>query len=421
MNIRHCLLALAFLHMSSVTQAAEEFTVAVAGQELTVQHYPAKGEDLVIWIAPGFGSHQRVFDTALKLAVSGVEVWHVDLGESLFLTGGVTTMRGFDGHYVAGLIDAAYAKTGKRVTLLSRSYGSLPVLKGARQWQLQHAHDKAAYLNGAILFSPEMLSHVPALGLKPEYDPIAGASNIPIMIYQGGKRGSRWQLPNMLEKLYAGNGQVFVTIMPGVSGLFYENDTAPATLTLLEDIPKKIPTALRFLGMFTVPKQALPLNASERPASRGLDISLKPFKANPQPHVLDLFTADGIRIMRTDYRGKVTVVNFWASWCPPCVEEIPSLNNLRKKMQGKPFELISVNYAEDKTVVEQFLQRVNVDFPVLLDTDGQVSGQWGVIAYPSTFVIGPDGSIRYGVNAAIHWDTPEVVGALNALLEKSSP
>lgn len=403
---------------SPVVQATEEFAVQVEGEELTVQHAPAKGTDLIIWIAPGFGSHERVFNTARQFAERGVEVWHVDLSESLFLPGGTTSLRSFDGRYVAGLIDAAHKKTGKRVTLLSRSYGSLPVLKGARQWQIKHSNDQEGHLNGAILFSPETYLSIPALGFEPEYDPIVNATNIPIMIYQGGTRGNRWQLPKVLEKLYSGGAHAFVKMMPGVTGLYYEGDIAPATIRMLDVIPHEINAVINFLGAFNVPKQAIALAENVAPLSRGLDIALKPYKGKRAPLPLDLYTAAGEHVVRRDYRGKVTVVNFWATWCPPCVEEIPSLNNLRKKMQGKNFELISVNYAEGKKVIEDFLKQINVDFPVLLDIDGRISVDWGVIAYPSTFVIGPDGRIRYGVNAAIHWDAQEVVDAMNQLLKE---
>ncbi len=416
--LRNAILSVMFIFGLPVVQAEDEFTVPVEDEELSIQYFPARGSELIIWVAPGFPSSDRVFTTAKRLAAQGVEVWHVDLAESLFLTSGTATMRRFDGRYIAGLIDAAYEKTGKRITLLSRTYGTLPVLKGARLWQRRHAHDGADYLNGAILFSPDAYVSVPALGLPPEYDPIITASNIPIIIYQGGSRGNRWQLPNILDRLYETGSQVFVKIMPGVTGLFYEGDTAPATLRTLQHIPQEIPAMLSFLGNFAVPENVVAIEDSEQPQTTRLDIVLKPYLGDPQPLQLDLYSATGEHVVRRDYRGKVTVVNFWATWCPPCVEEIPSLNNLRKKMQGKNFELISVNYAEDKQVIDKFLQRVNVDFPVLLDTSGRVSVDWGVIAYPSTFVIGPDGTIVYGVNAAIHWDSAEVVAALDALLKE---
>ncbi|MGD8742788.1 MAG: redoxin domain-containing protein [Granulosicoccaceae bacterium] len=396
---------------------ADTLEVNIADQVLTIDRYSAQGEYLLIWVAPGSGSHARVFNAAEELARRGIEVWHVDLVESLFLTGGTSTMRSFDGRYVAGLIDTAHDRTGKRVVLLSRAYGVLPLLKGARRWQINHEQDGADYLAGAILFSPEMYRSIPALGLRPEYEPIAGATNIPLMIYQGGSRGNRWQFPELLQKLQAGQAVVFVKIMHGVTGLYYEGDMAPATLRMLERVPAEIPAVVRLLDKVPTPKQASPMSeVAGAPATRGLDIQLKPYKGKPVPLVLDLYTAEGEQVTRRDYRGKVTVVNFWASWCPPCVEEIPSLNRLRDKMQGEAFELISVNYAEDEQVIRQFLQHVNVDFPVLLDTDGKVSARWNVFAFPSTFVIGPDGRIHYGVNAAIHWDSPEVIATIKGLL-----
>ena len=88
-------------------------------------------------------------------------------------------------------------------------------------------------------------------------------------------------------------------------------------------------------------------------------------------------------------------------------------------MQGKPFELVSVDYAEDAGLVREFLHTVEVDFPVLLDADGRVSASWNVLVYPSSFVIGPDGRIVYGVNGAIHWDDPAVVAQLDALVQQA--
>jgi thiol-disulfide isomerase/thioredoxin len=155
--------------------------------------------------------------------------------------------------------------------------------------------------------------------------------------------------------------------------------------------------------------------------SSGLNVTLKPYRGDPQPLPLDLYSVEGARVTRSDYTGKVTVVNFWATWCPPCVEEIPSLNRLRGLMRGRPFELISVNYAEDGRRVRQFMQQVDVDFPVLLDEDGRVSSAWNVLAFPSTFVIGKEGLIIYGVNAGIHWDQPDVVRILNKLMEQETP
>jgi peroxiredoxin len=88
-------------------------------------------------------------------------------------------------------------------------------------------------------------------------------------------------------------------------------------------------------------------------------------------------------------------------------------------MEGLPFELISINYAEDKATVNDFMQKIKVDYPVLIDKDGAFARQWNVISYPSTFIIDPQGKIRYGVNSAILWDDPDLINTLKALLPKT--
>ena len=399
------------------TADVEDIEVPVNEQTLFVSRYLASGDQLVIWIAPGFGSHMRSLAMSKELVKRGVEVWHVDLAESLFLPKNTSTMRSIDGNYVAGLIDAAYHKTGKKITLLSRSYGVLPLLRGARVWQENHQDDDASYLNGAILFSPETYKKIPALGLPPVYSDITYASNIPVVLHQAGNRSNRWQLTDLLSNFEKGGAPVFVRFKKGVISLFHSEDNSQKTKSILQKIPDELISDLALLNKLPVPKQVAILPVNVDGESKGLDSKLKRFKGNELPLPLDLVSARGEQFKRSNYNGKVTLVNFWATWCPPCVEEIPSLNNLRKIMMGKPFELISVNYAEDKQRVTDFLKRVNVDFPVLLDETGRVSASWNVLVYPSTFVISPNGKITHGVNGAILWDSPETVKNLNALMK----
>jgi len=411
-------LALFLFASHASAQEADYFELPVEDQELSISRYIAEGEHLIIWIAPGYGTQQRAFDISKQLTKHGVEVWHVDLADSLFLTKNTSTMRSLDGRYVAGLIEAAHERTGKRITLLTRSYGAIPLLRGARLWQQRHMKDKAEYLNGAILFSPELYSTVPSLGLDPIYTPITYATNIPIVIYQADKRGNRWQLASLLENLQQGGATVYTRIKRGIVGMMYLKDNSAIMQSVLKALPQEITTDLALLKRYPLAKTVVALPQLKQQDSHGLDSTLKVFMGNPDPPALDLISIYGERIKRDHYRGKVTVVNFWASWCPPCVEEIPSLNNLREAMQGKPFELISVNYAESKQVVDDFLKLVKVDFPVLLDEDGKVAASWNVLVFPSTFVIGPDGKIKSGVNGGIAWDSPEVIKALEGMLKE---
>ena len=410
-----CLLLLFSLVMWS-GYASEIQTVEVLGDELTVDRYSAKGDQLLLFIATGYEQQERIKAVADGVAVLGVEFWSIDLANSLFL-------RNMDGSYVAELIERAHVMTGKQVTVMSRAYASIPVLRGIQKWQQRQSAQQnsgltigASYLNGAILLSPELYIEIPELGLDPVFAPIVAATNIPIMFFQSGNRGNRWQMAKTVRELVKGGAQVFTKLFPGVTGIFYHADKASETKATLNSLPAEINRAIKLLQHTPTPLQANPVEFKMAVDSR-LDAALRPFKGDPVPPQLDLLSVDGSRVRQKNFKGKVTVVNFWATWCRPCVQEIPSLNRLRKQMEGKPFELISVDYAEDKQAVQAFMNEVDVHFPVLLDTDGKVSALWKVVVFPSTFVIAPDGKVVYGVKGGIHWDSEEVIAQIHALFE----
>ena len=200
-----------------------------------------------------------------------------------------------------------------------------------------------------------------------------------------------------------------------VMSLFYENPATDAMIQSAKPLPHDIKRMIAVLERHQVPIEPAPLKTAKKIKS-GIDVYLREFKGNIAPVAIKLKDTNGNTVTKDNFKGKITVINFWATWCPPCVEEIPLLNNLKKKMSDLPFELISINYAEDRQTILDFMKKVNVEFPVLLDSDGAFSKQWNVISYPSTFVIDTHGNIKYGVNAAIEWDNPEFIEKMKSLL-----
>ena len=98
---------------------------------------------------------------------------------------------------------------------------------------------------------------------------------------------------------------------------------------------------------------------------------------------------------------------------------MPSLQRLSKKLPEGAFTILGVNIAEDKTTIQKFLsEQVNVDFPILLDSDGTVMRQWNVMAFPTTFVVDKKGKIRYALFGSIDWDTDEITKTLQTLLNE---
>ncbi len=412
------LCALSLMVIAASASANSSLTLEVLGEELTLQQFPASGSQLVLYVAPGYGFNKRGTAMAQALSELDIEVWMVDLAENFFLPHSNESSHSFDGRYVANIIQQAHLRSGKNITLLSSSFGAIPALRGARLWQVNNQKLKQTYLNGAILFSPELYKTIPALGVDPAFEPITSATNIPIMIYQSELRNNRWQLKNVVSNLEKSHATIYQKILPDIVSFFYEIDKLPQTLKTLREIPFEIPRIIKMLQATSRPLPAAMLVSQKKRRYKTLDTGLKKYKGNITPQPFNLKNIKGERVIRTHFKNKVTVVNFWATWCPPCVEEIPMLNRLKEKMKDSNFELLSINFGQKKTTITDFLSKVNVEFPVLLDEGGRTAGNWNTVVLPSTFVIGPNGKFAYAVNAAIEWDSPEVVQALRELAKQ---
>jgi thiol-disulfide isomerase/thioredoxin len=383
------------------------------GEEISLTRFPADGEYLALWLAPEYGFREAHRALAAQLAAQGIEVWQGDLVEELFMTPGTASLKQFDGSHVAELIDHAHRQTGKQVIVVGDSYAAMIALRGARKWQ--QVSGSSGALVGAVLFTPYSYAYIPPLGLSPPYLPIVEATSIPLMIYQAQNSATYSEFDTLLDKLRRHDSPVYTRLLPGVMSLFYEDPPTEAMRTTATAVARNLARVLPLLAQHDYPAQAIALAPADQ-AENGIDIYLREFRGNARPPPIRLRDVGGRPFDRSDFSGKVSLVNFWATWCPPCIEEIPSLNRLRRKFAGRPFELISINYAQDRDTVLEFLQRVPVEFPVLLDAEGDYAKSWNVISFPSTFVIDKSGRIRYGVNAAIDWDSPELLDKLETLL-----
>lgn len=106
----------------------------------------------------------------------------------------------------------------------------------------------------------------------------------------------------------------------------------------------------------------------------------------------------------SDFRGKLLVVNFWASWCLPCRDEFPSMNRASKTLGNQAIVWLAINVGEDREAIEAFRSDFPIDFTVLLDTDGRVSEAWRVSGMPTTYVINADGDTAYKAVGKREWD-----------------
>lgn len=108
-----------------------------------------------------------------------------------------------------------------------------------------------------------------------------------------------------------------------------------------------------------------------------------------------LRSLDGPNQRLSEQRGDVVLINFWASWCGPCRQEMPLLDELNRKYEPMGFKMFGINVEEDSSAAEQMLSEVGVGFPILFDPDNKVSEAYRVIAMPTTVVINRDGEVSY--------------------------
>jgi len=144
--------------------------------------------------------------------------------------------------------------------------------------------------------------------------------------------------------------------------------------------------------------------------------TLEPYTATTPPPTLSLSDTRGVRHQLADYRGKVVLVNFWASWCPPCIKEMPGLQRLQKKLGKQPFDILAVNVGEQKYRVWKFTKLIDFTLPVLLDTRSETFAAWDASVLPTSFLLDTEGRIRYRVQGDLEWDSEPVVTLIRTLL-----
>jgi thiol-disulfide isomerase/thioredoxin len=199
---------------------------------------------------------------------------------------------------------------------------------------------------------------------------------------------------------------------------FFRPNATEREKQLSANTPQLINQAVNMLKL--LPQQSRrvqPLNTAIPKVREGKkDRLLSEYSGDPNPPPLLLSDLNGRRVDLKDYRGSVVLVNFWATWCPPCVHEMPSMQRLKEKMQGQPFVILAVNMAEDPATINQFLaSKVKVDFPILLDSNGKALQDWGVFAFPTSYVVDKTGRIRYALFGSIDWDQEDIVSKIASL------
>ena len=418
-NVLVCVVALFVLPLHAAVEVDDAEPKLPGGAAIPLKQYRATGDTLILWLPSESGLLKSDRRIARALAERGVEVWLADLHSAYFLPVVASSIEKMPPDDIMRLIEYALANSRKRLYVVSSGRGALLALRGIHRWQQRHAGDRR--LAGAVLISPKLYVKTPEPGSEGVLMPVTRATNLALFLLQPEKSPWRWKMDRIVPALEKSGSDVYVRLLPGVRDRFYYRpDAVDAEDGMAARLPVMIHQALPLLDSYAgKPRRPGVIGARKPPAPTPRQArKLRRYRGGPTP-ALRLKRLGGGEVDLASLRGSVVLVNFWASWCPPCVHEMPSMQRLKSHFSGRPFRILAVNMAEDVATIRRFLrEKVKVDFTILLDSDGAALRRWKVFAFPTSYVVGKRGRIRYALYGAIDWMDGDVLEKIGRLLDE---
>ncbi|MBN2864513.1 MAG: TlpA family protein disulfide reductase [Thiotrichales bacterium] len=363
---------------------------------------------LYLWIGEPANTNDGDALTIKGLTNSGT-VWYLDTPEALFMDRTRIAMRRLDGQFLKNLMLHA-TQQFKEIVVITADVASVPTLRGLHLWQQTADKTQRNQLKNVILLYPSLFVNAPAAGEKPEFFPISYQTALPITILQPAV-GTQANTIGLSAKALKMGGSLVQTIqVPIATDGYYKYQDIEI---MAKDAAQRIQssTQQQIEHVQQIGYQVAKLSPIETPIPKSKIVSgmvaLNP--PMPMPNIqLESLDGEVIDVLKA-YKGKALLINFWATWCPHCVEEIPSMNRALEQLDDDKFAMVSISYKDTRALLEAFVKEVKVDFPILLDRDGKVSEQWNIFAFPSSFLVDANGLIRYSLNAGSIWDSPEML------------
>ena len=173
---------------------------------------------------------------------------------------------------------------------------------------------------------------------------------------------------------------------------------------------------IRVMLLFT----SLLIVSSVRATTHELSVGITWLYGSPSAHPLQLKDLNGVQYGLRDLQGKVVLVNFWATWCPPCIEEMPSMQRAYDELGGEQFEILAVNAGEETSVVDVFLTQFTpaLKFPILIDPTGETYNNWKVRGMPTTVIVDKQSRMRYQAVGGRDMNSEHIMGKLQELMDE---
>lgn len=407
-NLFHLFLIALFL-LVSIAQA--ETVTLPSEQEISIEEYgKATAKQQILWMHSERGISGELQKTLLNITKKqDIQILLPDWLDSYFIEPSRSALEKIPQQDFEDLI-THYSKQNDQLFIVVDSRTASLVLNAVHHLQTQGIKPVA----GIVLIGPYLQKQTPEIGQSIEYQEIASHSNLPLYVFQAERSPRYVPLPHLIMELEKGGSPVYTHVLKNITGGFYARDQQDLTMRDMQarqEFPKQIANALSILAQ----TEASPLkemkryerNIRKKRLSHLQAVSLK----TPELVLKDL---QGRTHKLTDYKGKAVLVSYWASWCRPCIEEMPSLVKLKEKYKDK-LEILAINVREDKATIEQFTKAMNINFPILQDKNSSTVENWKVYVYPSNFIVDNNGKLRYAATGAMDWQDSEIENILEGL------
>ncbi|MEB8433749.1 TlpA disulfide reductase family protein [Cocleimonas sp. KMM 6892] len=409
------------------SHASAETVLLPSEQEINVEEYgSAKSQKHVLWLTSERGISGELQKTVLEISKQNdLHILMPDWHDSYFLSPSRSALEKIPEEDYRDLIKY-YADKFDTLFIVASDRAASHTLKALHQLQTEKAINtphtntskNTGTIAGLILIAPYLQKQTPDIGKRVEYLDIAKHSNLPLYVFQAERSPRYVPLPQLIKALEQGGSQVYTHVLKGITGGFHarnKEDLTPIDLKAKDAFPKQINNALSMLAF----AEAAPLKPIKEytvvKTQKRLNMLKKVTLTTPSLVLTDL---SGKPHNLTDYHDKIIVVSFWASWCRPCIEEMPSLVKLKEKYK-QDLEILAVNVREDTEVIQAFTQTMGINFPILKDSDSSVTEAWKVYVYPSNFIVDKTGKLSFAATGAMDWQEPEIESVINGLIKIS--
>ncbi len=400
--------------------AFEQREIELESVSINTSIYPGEGKILLLWLPSERGMRGAYQPVAMDLSALGIDVWAVDLHKSYMVPESRNSLDEFDREELLPLLTYAEQQGFAEIYFFAAGRGAVLALELARLWQ--ESRPDSDLLKGYVFSTPHLLASSPLPGDKAQYKSVARQTILPVYLIQpeySTKYARSREIANVLGE---GGSQVYTHLLKGITGGYFmrlESDLEEIDLQAKSRLPGVVENAISLMRRADVPERKYALRSVPDIPDRRSEYreqTLHPYRGDSNPAPLQLKSLYGGVKRLQDYRGKLVLLNFWASWCGPCAEEIPSLSRLVEIMKDRNFVVLTVNIGEEKQDIVDFIKDLPVNFEILLDRNGDAVRDWNVYAYPTNFLLSPQGEITHAYRGALEWDSEAVISLVEEQL-----